>query len=91
MRRVALIYSPAAGQHSRLRKVIIDDALAVLRLAGVEAEVLETYAPGSAGTQALEAVRRGCDSRRSCMPFHTIVYCKRLEKGIDESLEISTR
>ena len=66
MRRVALIYNPASGQHSRGRRAAIDKALAVLRSAGVEAEALETLAPGSAGVQAEEAARRGCDTILAC-------------------------
>jgi YegS/Rv2252/BmrU family lipid kinase len=78
MRRVALIYNPHSGQHSRLRSAVIDDALAVLRRAGIEAETLETYAAGSAGTQALEAVRRGCDTILACGgdgTVHEILQC----------------
>jgi YegS/Rv2252/BmrU family lipid kinase len=66
MRRVALIYNPASGQHSRGRRAAIEKALAVLRDAGVEAEALETYEPGSAGQQATEAARRGCDTIIAC-------------------------
>jgi YegS/Rv2252/BmrU family lipid kinase len=66
MRHVALIYNPASGQHSRGRRAAIAKALAVLREAGVEAEALETTAPGSAGQQAAEAVRRGCDTIIAC-------------------------
>lgn len=66
MRRVALIYNPASGQHSLRRRRAIDKALDVLRSAGVEAEALETLAPGSAGAQAAEAVRRGCDTIIAC-------------------------
>jgi YegS/Rv2252/BmrU family lipid kinase len=66
MRRVALIYNPASGQHSTKRRAAIDKALAVLRDAGVEAEALETLAPGSAEALASEAVRRGCDAILAC-------------------------
>jgi diacylglycerol kinase family enzyme len=66
MRRVALIYNPASGQHSRGRRTAIAKALAVLREAGVEAEALETLAPGSAGRQAAEAAARGCDAIIAC-------------------------
>ena len=66
MRRVALIYNPASGQHSRGHRAAIDKALAVLRDAGIEAEALETYSPGSAGIQAEEAARRGCDTIIAC-------------------------
>lgn len=66
MRRVALIYNPASGQNSRGRRASIDKALAILREAGVEAEALETLAPGSAGVLAEDAVRRGCDTIFAC-------------------------
>jgi YegS/Rv2252/BmrU family lipid kinase len=66
MRRVALIYNPASGQHSSRRQAAIDKALAVLRSADIEAEALETLAPGSAGAQAEAAVRRGCDTIIAC-------------------------
>jgi|CZKF01.1.fsa_nt_gi YegS/Rv2252/BmrU family lipid kinase len=66
MRRVALIYNPASGQHSRGRRTAIDKALAILREAGVEAEALETSAPGSASVLADEAMRRGCDTILAC-------------------------
>jgi YegS/Rv2252/BmrU family lipid kinase len=66
MRRVALIYNPASGQHSRFRDAAIDDALEVLRAAGIEAEVIKTYARGSAALQAVEAVERGCDTILAC-------------------------
>ncbi len=66
MRRVALIYNPASGQRSRGRRAAIDKALAVLEAAGVQAEALETLAPGSAGVLAEEAARRGCDTVFAC-------------------------
>lgn len=66
MRRVALIYNPASGQHSARRATVIPDALAMLRSAGIQAEALETDAPGSAGARAEEAMQRGCDTILAC-------------------------
>lgn len=66
MRRVALIYNPASGQHSNSRRAAMAKALAVLRDAGIEAEALETIAPGSAGLLAADAARRGCDTIIAC-------------------------
>jgi YegS/Rv2252/BmrU family lipid kinase len=66
MHRVALIYNPASGQYSRGRHSAIDTALAILREEGIEAEALETTAPGRAGVLAEEAVRRGCDTVLAC-------------------------
>ena len=66
MRRVALIYNPASGQISARRKSAVEDAMAVLRQAGVEAEAYETGAPGSAVTLAKQAVDKGCDTILAC-------------------------
>lgn len=66
MRRVVLIYNPASGQHFRHGASVIDDALAVLRNAGVAAEALATTAPGSAAAQVREAVRQGCNTFLAC-------------------------
>ena len=66
MRRVALIYNPASGQHSGRRGSYVQDALAVLREAGVEAEALETHSPGSGKSLALAAVRQGYDAVLAC-------------------------
>lgn len=66
MRRVALIYNPASGQHSWRRHAEIDKALLVLRSAGVEAKAHETIAPGSAGVLAEQAIRQGCDTIIAC-------------------------
>jgi diacylglycerol kinase family enzyme len=66
MRRAALIYNPASGQLSGRRAKVIGDALAILRAAGVEAHSMETSAPGSAGTLAVEAVQQGCDTILAC-------------------------
>jgi YegS/Rv2252/BmrU family lipid kinase len=66
MRRVALIYNPASGQHTLGRRAAIDKALAILREAGVEAEALETSAPGSASELTVKAISRGCDAILAC-------------------------
>jgi YegS/Rv2252/BmrU family lipid kinase len=66
MRRVALIYNPASGQHTNGRRAAIDKAIAVLSAAGIEAEALATIGPGSAGKQAEEAAVRGCDTIIAC-------------------------
>jgi YegS/Rv2252/BmrU family lipid kinase len=66
MRRVALIYNPASGQHSARRASIVKRLLAILRKAGVEAEALETHAPGSAKALASAAVRQGYDAILAC-------------------------
>jgi diacylglycerol kinase (ATP) len=66
MRRVALIYNPAAGQGSSRRRLAIEQAVAVLREASIEAETMETLAAGSGGALAEEAARRDCDTIIAC-------------------------
>ena len=66
MRRVALIYNPVSGQYSARRKVAIEETLAVLREAGVEAEALETKAAGEATVHARQAMNDGCDAVLAC-------------------------
>lgn len=66
MRRVALIYNPASGQHSSQRASVVQKLLAVLRKAGIEADALETHAPGSAKSLALAAIRQNYDTILAC-------------------------
>jgi YegS/Rv2252/BmrU family lipid kinase len=66
MRRVALIYNPASGQHSSQRASKIENVKAVLLEAGIEADSLETHAPGSAKALAVAAVRQGHDTVLAC-------------------------
>jgi YegS/Rv2252/BmrU family lipid kinase len=66
MRRAALIYNPASGQKSERRASYVKSALDVLRKAGVEAEALETHAPGSAKAIAQMAIRQGYDTILAC-------------------------
>jgi YegS/Rv2252/BmrU family lipid kinase len=78
MRRVALIYNPASGQQSTRRAAIVANALALLRAAGVEADALETSAPGSAAALAREAIAEGCDTIIACGgdgTAHEILQC----------------
>jgi YegS/Rv2252/BmrU family lipid kinase len=88
MRRVALLYNPASGQHSNGRGAAIDRAVALLREAGVEAEALETRAPGSASAQALEAIERGCDTILACGGDGTVHEVLQSVVGTDVSLGV---
>jgi len=66
MRRVALIYNPASGQRPERRAAQIAEAETVLRGADVEVEVIATESSASAGAQAQQAVREGCDTILAC-------------------------
>ncbi|MGD0888212.1 MAG: diacylglycerol kinase family protein, partial [Acidobacteriaceae bacterium] len=66
MRRVALIYNPMSGQHPGRRAAQIADVAAVLLRAGIEVRTIATESPESAGRQAQEAVRGGCDTVLAC-------------------------
>jgi len=66
MRRVALIYNPASGQHPEQRAKLIANVLAELRNAGIEVRAFATESSESAGIEALEAVRQGCDTILAC-------------------------
>ena len=66
MRRVALIYNPASGQYSARRASHLQGVLAELRKAGIDADALETSAPGSAGALAKLALRNRYDTVIAC-------------------------
>ncbi len=66
MRRVGLIYNPASGLGSKRRVAQIAAVAAVLRDAGVEVKVIATESIASAGAQAQEAIREGCDTIITC-------------------------
>ncbi len=65
-RRVALIYNPASGQISARRTAAVEDALAVFRDAGVEAEAFVTREAGEATVHAQQAIRDGYDTILAC-------------------------
>lgn len=66
MQRVAFIYNPESGQHSARRKASVEEAIAVLAAAGVEAEAFVTDGVGSATTLAREAAGHGFDTVIAC-------------------------
>jgi diacylglycerol kinase (ATP) len=88
MRRAALIYNPASGQQSARRASYIRSALDVLRKAGVEAEALETHAPGSARGLAQAAIRQGCDAILACGGDGTVHETLQSVVGTDVALGV---
>jgi diacylglycerol kinase (ATP) len=66
MRKVALIYNPASGQHSTRREAAIQSVIAVLRDAGIAAEAFTTSGIGSATEHAKHAIDAGFDTIMAC-------------------------
>jgi YegS/Rv2252/BmrU family lipid kinase len=66
MRRVALIYNPASGQYSARRAGLLQQVIGLLRKAGIDADALETNAPGSARALAKLAIRNRYDTVLAC-------------------------
>ena len=66
MRRAALIYNPVSGQYSARRKAAIEQALRVLREAGVTAEAMITRHAGDATLRARQAIDDGYDAILAC-------------------------
>lgn len=66
VRHVALVYNPASGQYSARRAAAIQDALDVLRSAGVETEEFQTESAGGGVDCARRAIEAGCDAVIAC-------------------------
>ena len=66
MRRAALIFNPNAGSRGRSHHAALQSAVDVLRSRGVEAEVIPTHAPGTAGSQAADAAAAGAELLFAC-------------------------
>lgn len=66
MRRAALIFNPNAGRGGRARLAALQSAVAALHSCDIEAEVIPTHAPGTAGAQAADAVDAGAELLFAC-------------------------
>src|SRR5579875_62448 len=66
MRRAFLLFNTNAGRSGSGRLAQVQRAAAVLRSNGIDAEVLATEGPGTAGKQAVDAVNRGADTVFAC-------------------------
>jgi YegS/Rv2252/BmrU family lipid kinase len=65
MRKAALLYNPESGG-SRKRQRELESALAVLRNAGIEADLVPTESRGHGGEATRRAVESGCDAIFAC-------------------------
>jgi len=66
MTRAALSFNPNAGSGGRSRLSELERAASVLLNRGIEAEIVATHGPGTAGAQAAEAVSHGADIIFAC-------------------------
>ena len=66
MRKAALLYNPASGGRGRRRQHELEAALALLRGAGVEADLVPTESRDHAGDETRRAVASGCDTIFAC-------------------------
>ncbi|HLV88722.1 MAG TPA: YegS/Rv2252/BmrU family lipid kinase [Candidatus Sulfotelmatobacter sp.] len=66
MQRAALLYNPDSGRSGQKRLKALESALAVLRGAGVTAELIPTETRDEAGQQAQRAIDSGCDTIFAC-------------------------
>lgn len=66
MKRAALIFNPSAGSGDRSRLATLERAANVLLNRGVEAEIIATHGPGTAGVQAADAASRAADLIFAC-------------------------
>jgi diacylglycerol kinase family enzyme len=66
MRRAALIFNPNAGHGSRSRHAALSSVIDTLRSHNIEAEVITTHGPGTAGSQAADAVAAGAELLFAC-------------------------
>jgi diacylglycerol kinase (ATP) len=66
MRKAALLYNPDSGGSHKRRQSELDSVLALLRDAGVEANLVLTHSRSHAEEKARQAVLAGCDTVFAC-------------------------
>jgi diacylglycerol kinase (ATP) len=66
MRRAALIFNPNAGRGGSSRMAALERAADVLSREGVDAQIIATLGPGTAGVQAAEAATQGAELVFAC-------------------------
>jgi diacylglycerol kinase (ATP) len=66
MRKAALLYNPDSGGSRERRQAELESVLALLRGAGVEAQLVLTHSRAHAEEQARQSVLSGCDTVFAC-------------------------
>ncbi len=88
MQKAVLIYNPSSGRASKDRARHIESAAAVLRAAGVQAKLVPTHGPGTAGEQAADEIRAGADTVFACGGDGTIHEVLQGMMGTDAALGV---
>jgi diacylglycerol kinase (ATP) len=88
MRRVALIYNPASGQHRARRAALIASAAAVFQNAALEVSVIPTQSAESIESQVQEAMADGCDTIVACGGDGTIHHVLQRMVGTSAALGV---
>src|ERR1700727_1312019 len=66
MRKAILLYNPLSGRRRERRTTDVEEALAVLKNAGIEATAAPTRAASDATDQTKCAIAEGCDTVFAC-------------------------
>ena len=66
MRKAILLYNPNSGGSRKRRLAEVESSLALLRGAGVQAELVLTPSPADADREARRAMESGCDTVFAC-------------------------
>ncbi len=66
MRKAILLYNPLSGRGHERRQADIEEALSVLKSAGIEASAAPTRAASDATDQTKHAIAEGCDTVFAC-------------------------
>ncbi len=88
MRKAALLYNPDSGGSAGKRLHELESALAVLRGAGIEAELIPSESPRHAGDAARKAITDGCDTVFACGGDGTIHNIMQVLAGSSVALAI---
>ncbi len=88
MRKAALLYNPDSGGSAGKRLHDLETALAVLRGAGIEAELIPSESPRYAGDAARKAISEGCDTVFACGGDGTIHNIMQVLAGSSVALAI---
>ncbi len=66
MRKAALLFNPESGGNRARRQAELDSALARLRRAGIETDLILSQSREDAAQNAQQAINRGCDTIFAC-------------------------